>query len=259
MTDDLHSLAAAYVLDALDDDERRQFEAHLDDCADCSLDVADLQEAAAQLVGEEPLDTPPADLKSRVMAEIAATAQLPPQADAEDPTPRTPDTTAPDTTVTELRPRAARRPAWITLTAAAVIVVLLGFGAVLAFGGGDEPPPPNSTELAIAEMLEAPDAVTVQLEGDSPGDVTLMYSAAEERAMIVAEGLDDPGADHVYQLWTISGDEPTPSVVFTPQDGELTEEMEMTFDPPEAWAITVEPTGGSPTPTGDVVFEGTPV
>ena len=35
-----HEQAAAYALDALDPDERRAFEAHLDGCARCREEVA---------------------------------------------------------------------------------------------------------------------------------------------------------------------------------------------------------------------------
>ncbi len=265
MSDDVHDLAAAYVLDALDDDERELFEEHLAACPDCTVDVEDLRVAAADLGESLPPVAPPPGLRAQLMAEIASTPQAsvpgtsapessPPESSAagNSPIPITP-TDEP----ARVTPAAPRNTRWITLVAAAVVVVLLGFGAVIAFGGGDDPAP-DPTELAIAEMREVPDVVTVDLEGDAGGTVQVMYSAEEQRAMLVGEDLDDPSADHVYQLWTISGDQPTPSVVFTPTNGELAAEMEMDFDPPEAWAITVEPTGGSPAPTGDIVFQGTP-
>lgn len=250
MTDDLHSLAAAYVLDALDDDERRDFEAHLTTCPECTVDVDDLRTAASMLAESLPPVAPPPGLKALVMAQIADTPQVAPLAP-----PATPSV-APIRDTADV-PTGRGRSSWITLAAAAVVVVLLGFGSVLAFGGDDDPAP-DSTELAVAELLEAPDAVTVDMAGDAPGTVQVVYSAEEQRAVVVGEGLDAPSADQVYQLWTISGDQPTPSVLFTPVDGDLGEEMDMTFAPPDAWAITVEPSGGSPAPTGDIVFQGTP-
>ena len=38
----IHELSAAYALDALDGDERREFEEHLTHCADCRQEVASL-------------------------------------------------------------------------------------------------------------------------------------------------------------------------------------------------------------------------
>ena len=46
---DLHTLAGAYVLDAITDAERARFAAHLADCAGCRDEVDELREAAARL------------------------------------------------------------------------------------------------------------------------------------------------------------------------------------------------------------------
>jgi len=46
---DLHTLAGAYVLDAVSDDERGRFAAHLAACAQCRDEVDGLREAAARL------------------------------------------------------------------------------------------------------------------------------------------------------------------------------------------------------------------
>ena len=78
MTSDLHHLAAAYALDALDVDERAAFEAHYSTCEICRTDVVDHRETAAGLaagVAARPSD----EVKRRVMAEISATRQLSPQ------------------------------------------------------------------------------------------------------------------------------------------------------------------------------------
>ena len=40
MTESLHALSGAYVVDALDDDERELFEKHLPGCRDCQAEVA---------------------------------------------------------------------------------------------------------------------------------------------------------------------------------------------------------------------------
>ena len=257
MTEDLHSLAAAYVLDALDDDERRRFEAHLAECAECAVDVVDLRDAAEMLAAAEPVIAPPAGLKSDVLARIAATPQVPVEQAPDGVSKGSVDTTPTPPPKVAAPDRRTGPPAWITLAAAAVVVVVLGVGAVIAFGGDDDPPP-DPTELAVDQVREAPDAVTVEMQGDGPGTVTVTYSEAEQRAVLVAEGLDEPGPDLTYQLWTISGDEPTPSVVFTPEGGELSEQVTMASSPPDAWAITVEPTGGSTSPTGSILFQGSP-
>jgi len=57
MTEDLHHLAAAYALNALDEIERGEFEAHYPTCSICSAEVADYRETAALLA--EATATPP--------------------------------------------------------------------------------------------------------------------------------------------------------------------------------------------------------
>lgn len=64
---EIHDLAAAYALDALDPEDRWTYERHLDTCEHCRAEVAELREGAAELpfatVGPEP---PPA-LRERIL------------------------------------------------------------------------------------------------------------------------------------------------------------------------------------------------
>ncbi len=73
----LHALTGAYVLDALDADERAAFEAHLPGCPDCRAEVASLAEATTRMALTDALPPPPAMLDA-VRAQIARTPQLPP-------------------------------------------------------------------------------------------------------------------------------------------------------------------------------------
>ena len=66
MSGDLHLLAGAYVLDALDADERLRFEAHLGGCAACTTEAAELRAIAGRLA---PLtaEPPPPGLRQSVL------------------------------------------------------------------------------------------------------------------------------------------------------------------------------------------------
>ena len=78
MTDiDVHHLAAAYALDALDDRERSAFEAHYGACEVCRTDVQEFRHTLTQ-VSDSLVSPPPPSLKDKVMAEVAATRQLSP-------------------------------------------------------------------------------------------------------------------------------------------------------------------------------------
>ena len=48
---DLHTLTGAYAADALDPVERDAFERHLQECADCRQEVAELRATTARLAG----------------------------------------------------------------------------------------------------------------------------------------------------------------------------------------------------------------
>lgn len=239
MTDDLHDLAAAYVLDALDDDERDRFEAHLVGCAACRTEVRELREVAALLAAEDPV-APPAALRESVLAEVDVTEQAP--AADERPAARP---VAPTPTARATRP-------WPTLAAAAVLVLVLALGALVLLRDD-----PGGSELA--ELLAAPDAVTVELEGEPSGTLRVVYSESEDRAALVGAGLDPAGTDSTYQLWAIRGDEPLSAGVFDPDDpGDVDTSVELPAERPDLWAVTIEPDGGSPAPTGDILFSGTP-
>lgn len=258
MTDDLHSLAAPYVLDALDSDERRRFEQHLLGCPRCTEEVRGLRAAATSLAAAEPDVAPPSALKARVMAEISRTDQE--QVGTGDEVGGgaavAPSVAASSPRTDELAARRARR-SWPVLAAAAVVALVLGFGAVLVWPeGGDGGGGGGSQELAA--VLEAPDAVTVELSGDVEGALEVVYSEEQGRAVLVGDGLASPGEERTYQLWTISEQGPASAGVFDPGGSEeFDEPVELPASTPDAWAVTIEPDGGSPAPTGDILFQGT--
>jgi anti-sigma-K factor RskA len=69
---ELHDLAAAYALNALDPEDRWTYERHLDTCERCRDEVARLRETASELayVAEGP--APPPELRDRILNEARA-------------------------------------------------------------------------------------------------------------------------------------------------------------------------------------------
>src|ERR1700756_5480026 len=72
---DIHEQGAAYVLHALDDVERRAFEAHLDRCTVCKEELESLRSAAVSLAYAGPAPAPPPRLRERIL-EAARREQL---------------------------------------------------------------------------------------------------------------------------------------------------------------------------------------
>jgi anti-sigma-K factor RskA len=54
-----------------------------------------------------------------------------------------------------------------------------------------------------------------------------------------------------YQLWAIAGDDPAPAGLFDVDDvGHAALIVSATVERPQRFAITIEPRGGRPSPTG---------
>jgi anti-sigma-K factor RskA len=63
----IHELSAAYALDALDGEERRDFEEHLKHCSECQDAVASFQETAGTLAYDAQMPPPPPALRERIL------------------------------------------------------------------------------------------------------------------------------------------------------------------------------------------------
>lgn len=74
MNDDIHDLAGAYALDAVDDLDRARFETHLAKCDACQRDVDEFRNVAAALATGEATEPPPT-LKPAVMQAVSRTRQ----------------------------------------------------------------------------------------------------------------------------------------------------------------------------------------
>lgn len=242
MTDDLHHLAAAYALDAVEPDEARRFEAHLRSCDRCAAEVREFRTTAAELAGAAST-APPNGLRDRVLGEVATTRQRPPLLTSPAPTPWR-RTSSPAST-----------PRWrlgLVAAAAAVLAVVLGAGVIVrdVVAQRDE-----ARELAA--VLAAPDARFVPLDGPEGPTVRVVWSASAGAAVVVGADLPDPGPDRVYELWALADDGPRPAALFDPDaDGRVEQRLDLPAEPTGGWGVTVEPDGGSPQPTGEILFVG---
>ena len=230
MTSDLHHFAAAYALDAVTADERRQFEEHFPLCEVCSGDVKDYRATSAALA-EGAVVTPPADLKAKVMAEIAVTRQLPPILS--------------DNVIdlAERQRRRAPRPVLLAAAAAALVLVVALALSTLSNNGSDD----------YGDLLAAPDATLPRLDGDS-AMVSVLWSSEMGQAAVLATGLPDPGEGKAYALWILQADGPQPAGVFGLEGGAVRQTFDLDLDSVSGWGITIEDEAGSPVPTSDVIY-----
>lgn len=242
MINDLHHLAAAFALDALDDDERRQFEAHYPTCEMCQAEVAEFRSTAALLATTVEM-TPPDALKSRIFGEIAETRQLPPVVESAI------EPAIGSGAVVDLTEHRQRRWATPMLLAAAAAVILITVSAVAFIGM-------RSTPSGIDDVLAAPDAVVLELEG-ADGSVRIVWSSERDELVFYGNQLPDPGDGKVYELWAITdAGEALSAGLFKPEDGSVKKMVDVVDVDAVAFGITIEPDGGSPQATTDIIYIG---
>ena len=236
--DDRHTLAGAYALDALDDGERRLFEAHLETCADCRAEVAELRATAAYLGAASAVPAPPA-LRDQVLSQIARTRQLPP-----------PRRTA----------RSARGvPRWTVnvLAAAATVLAVLAISlGVLAWQADQRADDLAAEARRVAAVLAAPDAQNGAAEVAGGGQASVVASETRGEVVLVTEDLPELSADETYQLWLIAAPDDITSagVVDVPDTGDVTFLTAGDLGGVTTIALSVEPEGGSEQPTTTPVW-----
>ena len=226
---EIHHLGAAYALDALDERERAAYEAHFATCEICRTDVREYRAAAADLATLT-ATPPPADVKARVMGEIATTRQLSPLPPA----------------VARLSDRRPSRGVTAILAIAAAALFFVA-GAVVV-GGGDD----DSFGDQVAAMMEDPTFQMVELGGDGEGSFKVAWTSDE--AAVIGGDLPEPGQDQRYELWMIDAAGAHAMHLLDPADGG-TVQRTMPFDgAPAGWGVTIEPAAGSEVPTEPVLF-----
>jgi anti-sigma-K factor RskA len=74
----------------------------------------------------------------------------------------------------------------------------------------------------------------------------------DERAVLIAEDLPSPPEGETYEAWILREDVPEPAGLFEPDDaGVAAAPIEGSIEDADAVAVTVEPSGGSSSPTSD--------
>jgi anti-sigma-K factor RskA len=221
--------AGAYVLGAMGDDERREYEQHLAGCTRCREEVEELRPAAEALPLASPPKRPSVALKDRVMTEVERESELLRAAGPE----------ADRVAAQAAAPRRRRRSlfgGW-RLAPAAAALLAAGLLAGVAISGltGDGA---RTYDVAV-DRRQAPEA-TAELRVDD-GEATL-----------VADGLPTPPEGRVYQVWVKrpgADPEPTSALFLPSRDGSAAAAVPGAPPDMEAVLVTHEPAGGSRAPT----------
>jgi anti-sigma-K factor RskA len=229
--EDALELTGAYVLGALDGADRQAFEAHMAGCAVCTAEVRNLQ-AAADAIGQSSAAAEPSrGVRAALLQKLSPEAR---------PIPAT---------------RRQGLRSWLPLAAA----VLLATGAawyVTQVVRGTE------RDRLVAAVLAAPDLARIDLAGQpaAPSAAARAYWSRSRGLVLTASNLPQLPAGRTYQLWVLTK-EPAPmsaGLLKPDRDGRATMTVVTPVDMPApvAMAVTIEPEGGVPAPTGDKYLVG---
>lgn len=112
-----------------------------------------------------------------------------------------------------------------------------------------------------ANILNAPDVAGTSLAGVAPATTARarVYVSASRGLFFAAENLPPLPTGRTYQLWTIVAGQPVSHGIFGPEaSGRADLLAQAPPGPVDAIAVTIEPAGGVPAPTGDKVLLGVP-
>lgn len=241
--------AEIYAVGALDGEELRLFEAHLADCRICEARIRESREILTVLPRALEPVAPPDSIKEKLLRRIA------------------------DEKVVPIRTRSKRK--WLkwgvgsAALAAAAVLLVVGFNLIRTRGELERLQSQIAalqTELGKQEemiaFLSNPQVRLVNLAGlpGSPGATgRVLWDPMSRNGFLLAVGLPEVPPEKDYELWGIAGNEPVPAGVFkVDRYGRAVLRMprlpeEKTFD---KFAVTLEPAGGVPQPTGPMLLLG---
>jgi anti-sigma-K factor RskA len=220
----IRDLLPGYALGCLDAEDERAVTSHLPRCPVCRTELESFVRVADQLTTTVPGVEPPADLELRLMRVIGAGRQ---------------------------KRSGTWRPA-LTAVAAMFAVVLVA-GNLLQWTGVIQRPGKQGSPALMSTTLAGTGDVR-----DAYGTVVL--DPADHEGVLAVTGLPRLDSAHQYQLWLIRGGERRSAGVFSVDAkgyGSLLLVVPVDFRNFHGFGISIEPSGGSPAPTGPRVMAGT--
>ena len=245
---------------ALDDSERARFEAHLTaGCERCEGELRQHGEVAATLPRALPDVPVPPSLRAQVMAQAAR----------------------------EPRPSKAALPAGAGLGSPGGLhairrvrpwaggLVAAGLAGIVVWGIYDTRATVERQQVsieklqqelaqqqALTSLISNTDTNVIGLRGTGTAeraDGWVVWSPARKRGYLVVHNLPPLSPGKQYQLWVREGQQPRSAGVFDVDAiGHAALVVAGPAERPDLFAVTVEPIGGGPNPTGPVLMKGGP-
>jgi hypothetical protein len=218
----------AYALGALDEHEVEPFRAHLEICAECREELAQLQGVTNSLAIAVPHTQASPDLRGRLMAVVHGEAELLRAAGGEADRP----------------PRARSVWRWRVFPALAATGVLAAgvlIGALALNSGSSQ-----QTRVIQAQVLPP-----------AGHDATAALRKVGSHVQLQVTGMPAPALGHIYEVWLKAGSkppEPTDALFSVTAQGNGTVGVPGDLKGVSRVMVTEEPTGGSLKPTHSPVI-----
>ena len=211
---------AAYMLGALEPREAEDFERHLEGCEQCQEELRWLEPAVNALPEEVERTEPPPQLRASLMAEVRADIER------------------------EGRPasaRPARRRRWFMKPAVGFAVLALLIAGVVGYEVGKDGSGEGGAPSKIVRQINGMTVTMIQ-EGDG--------------GRLELAGAPQPPKEKVFEAWVERDGEveAVPALLVPDRHGHA-ETTIADMNGVETLMVTVEPRGGSETPTGKTIME----
>lgn len=214
----MRELTASYALDALDPEDEQLMVEHLRGCSACRGALADFRETTGALAAAADPAGPPKALRARILDTVARE-----RAD-------------------DARP--AERPWAFRLVASGA--ALAGAAAIAL----------AVWNVSLVHRLDNEGAAGAEVVRVWGGDGSLIVSR-NGKAFLLMRNLEPAPDGRTYEAWVVTGGIPHPAGTFSGGSKQAMLALERLVPRGASVAVTVEPAGGSETPTTTPIFRTT--
>ena len=283
--DEAFALLDALATDSLDASERDAVQAHAATCETCGPELASLRETFAQLAfAAPPAAEMDAGARGRIHARLMDRVDADARARGVAPLRREPASPPLAISMTQERriisSMAWRRAEWIAAAASVLLVVSIGLLAALirdrqtvrdalkaelAQSAGT-----RTSNDSLRSLIASRDSMITGLIGRDVAVMSLtsagakapyarmFWDTARNTWILAAHNMPELRAGRTYQLWLVTKTAKISAGTFSPTNGEavVRATYALARDSLEAIAVTEEPAGGVPQPTGVPIIAG---
>lgn len=262
-------LCAGYVLNALEPEERQEFEVMLENASVEEQELyQEMQAAANQMAFSVESNQAPGVVRERILEQVQSEEK-----DAE-------ITSTDKKTSTGNESNSFDRGTFAIAASFALLLVTLSlvfysFNLSTEISNQEEVIEEQQARISelqndiqrkeeLLSILESREVDLVMMSGmevNPNGYGKVIWDSESKRALLQVSNLPAVPADKDYQLWIIKNNKPVSAGVFAVNDPKKDsffkiEEMAADEQAADAFAITMEPKGGMPQPTGDMYLMG---